>query len=76
MKILVILVVLVIVGSLLLALFHLLRERGSGDNTVRALTWRIGLSIALFVGLMASFWLGWIPLHGQPSQPVHEQKQH
>lgn len=77
MKILVILVLLVILGSLLQALWHLLRERGRGDKTVRALTWRIGLSIALFVGLMASYWLGWIPPHApQPLQPVHEQEQH
>jgi hypothetical protein len=76
MKILVILVLLVILASLSQALWHLLRERGRGDKTLRALTWRIGLSIALFVGLMASYWLGWIAPHDPVSQPVYEQEQH
>jgi len=41
------------------AMFYLVR----GDNSeriVKALTWRIGLSLLLFVILMISFALGWI----------------
>lgn len=61
MRILVLLVVLLILGNLVQALFFLVRDKGQGERTLRALTWRIGLSLALFLGLMASYWLGWIP---------------
>ncbi len=61
MKILVLLILLAILGSLGQALFFLVRDQGHSDRTVRALTWRIGLSLLLFFCLMASYWLGWIP---------------
>ena len=61
MKILVLLILLVILGSLGQALFFLVRDQGRGDRTVRALTWRIGLSLFLFLCLMASYWLGLLP---------------
>jgi formate/nitrite transporter FocA (FNT family) len=34
------------------AFFHLFRDRGNTDKTVRALTFRIGFSIALFIVLI------------------------
>ena len=34
------------------AFVHLFRDRGNSDQTVRALTFRIGISIALFVVLI------------------------
>lgn len=75
MKTLIIVILLFIFASLALALGQLLRERGRGEGTLRALTWRITLSVVLFAGLMAGTWLGWHPGHA-PSQPVHEQEQH
>jgi hypothetical protein len=66
MKIIVLLILLVILGSLGQALFFLVRDKGQGERTVRALTWRIGLSLLLFLCLMASYWLGLIPI--QPPQ--------
>lgn len=60
----VLLVLLLILASLGQALFYLVRDRGRSERTVRALTWRIGLSLALFAGLMASYWLGWIQPQG------------
>ena len=45
---------LAIVGSLFSGLFFLYRDRGRGVAMARALTWRIGLSIALFVVLVVS----------------------
>jgi hypothetical protein len=59
-KVLVILMLLVIVGSLFSALVFLFRDRG-GTRTARALTVRISLSITLFVLLMAGFYFGIIP---------------
>jgi hypothetical protein len=57
-KIVVILMLLLIVGSLFSGLFFLYRDGGRGRRTVRALTLRIVLSIILFVTLMAGFYLG------------------
>lgn len=64
MKILVILFLLVILGSLASALYYLVRDKGGSDRTVRALTWRIGLSITLFVLLMVGYYSGIIPRSG------------
>ena len=62
-KVLVILMLLVIVGSLFSALVFLFRDRGS-TRTAKALTLRISLSITLFVLLMAGFYFGIIPPAG------------
>jgi hypothetical protein len=64
MKILVILFLVVILGSLGSALYFLLTDKGRTDRTVRALTWRIALSITLFVLLMAGYATGIIPRAG------------
>jgi len=64
MKILVILFLVVILGSLGSALYYLVRDRGQSDRTARALTWRIGLSITLFILLMVGYKTGLIPQTG------------
>jgi hypothetical protein len=46
------------------ALRHLVRGAGDSRRMVRALTWRIGLSIALFVLLMLAWYTGLIQPHG------------
>lgn len=63
-KILVIVILLVIIGSLASALVFLYRDRGQEARTVRALTLRIGLSIGLFLLLMAGIFFGIIPPTG------------
>jgi len=62
---------LLIVGALLLilynlgaGLFYMMVDRGATARTVNALTWRIGLSVALIVSVMFSVWMGWITPHG------------
>lgn len=45
------------------ALFFLVNDKGDSDRIVKALTWRIGLSILLFVILFIAFALGWITPH-------------
>lgn len=62
MKIAVPIILLLILASLVQALYFLVRDKGLGERTVRALTWRIGLSLLLFLCLMAGFWLGWVPM--------------
>ena len=60
LKIAVILMLLAILGSLASALVFLLRggERHDARGMARALTWRIGLSMTLFLLLMAGFYFG------------------
>jgi Protein of unknown function (DUF2909) len=60
-KVLVVLLLLGIVGSLFSGLFYIWHDRGSGVRTARALTLRIGLSISLFLLLLAGFRFGLIP---------------
>ena len=54
----------VIVASLGSALWHLVHGAGDSRRMVRALTWRIALSIALFVFLMIAWYTGLIEPHG------------
>ena len=49
-----------IVLSLGSALFYLVKDRGQSMRTVKALAVRVGLSIALFLILMASYYFGFI----------------
>lgn len=64
MKSVVILLLLLILASLFSALAYLVRDRGGTRRTVRALTWRIGLSLALFALLLFAGWMGWIQPRG------------
>jgi len=65
LKIIVIAMLLLIVGSLFSALLFLFKDNGQGKNRMaKALTWRIGLSLTLFILLMAGFHFGIIPQHG------------
>lgn len=59
-KIAIVLVLFVIVGSLFSALYFLAKDKSGGDRTVKALTFRIGLSITLFAGLVAAGYFGLI----------------
>lgn len=58
---LVIVFLLVIVGSLFSALVFLLKDKGTTERTVKALSVRIGVSITLFALLMAGFYFGVLP---------------
>lgn len=53
-----------IVLSLGSALYYLVRDKGSSDRTVKALTIRVVLSITLFLLLMLGFYFGIIPSQG------------
>ena len=64
MRILVILFLVFILVSLGSSLYFLYRDRGSGSTRmVKALTIRVGLSILVFVLLMAGFRFGLITGH-------------
>ena len=63
-KIVIVIVLIAIVASLASAMRFMLTDRGQGNRTVRALTVRIGLSVALFLLLFVAWRLGWIQPHG------------
>jgi len=58
MKILVIIFAIFIVASLFSALYFLIKDKGQGERTVRALTVRVALSLVLFALLMLSYHFG------------------
>ncbi len=45
------------------ALYFLVRDPAQSTRAVKALSWRIGLSLVLFLLLMVAFWMGWITPH-------------
>jgi hypothetical protein len=63
-KIIVLAFVALILVSLASGLYYLVKDRGTSERTVKALTWRVGLSAALFALLMAGYYLGFIPKTG------------
>jgi len=63
-KIIIVLFLLLILGSLFSGLFYLVRDKGSSERTVRALTVRISLSVLLFILLMIGFLTGYLQPHG------------
>jgi hypothetical protein len=63
-RLIVIAVLIGIVGSLGSAAFQLSSGQGDSGKMVRALTWRVGLSVALFVTLLLCWKAGIIKPHG------------
>ena len=62
-KIFIIIVMLIILGALGSGLVFLVRDDGKSKRTVKALTWRIIISLSLFIFLFIAFSLGWINPH-------------
>ncbi|MCC6608364.1 MAG: twin transmembrane helix small protein [Burkholderiales bacterium] len=60
MRYLVIAMLALILLSLGSALFYLIKDRGQSTRTVKALTLRVALSLALFLILMGSYYFGFI----------------
>ena len=62
-KAVIILFLLVIVYSLGSGLFFLVKHKKHSTAVVKSLTWRIGLSLLLFVLLFVAYGLGYISPH-------------
>lgn len=56
--------IVLILASLFSGLFFLIRDQGTTKRTVKALTWRVGLSLALFLLLLLGYYFGLIKPHG------------
>lgn len=79
MKYLVIAAFIAILGSLGAALLFMMRGGTANpqdseaaprkNHMARALAFRVGFSILLFVVVMISYWMGWIQPTGLPMQP-------
>jgi len=63
-KIIVIVFLFIIIGSLFSGLFYLVKDKGTSERTVRALTVRISLSVVLFALLFIGFATGLLQPHG------------
>ena len=63
-KILIVITLIVIAISLFSALFYLMKGDSNNERVVKALTWRISISLVLFLLLMLGFYTGVI---GRPS---------
>lgn len=64
MRVMALLFIVLILASLASALYYLVKDKGQSDRTVRMLTVRIGLSLALFLLLMGGYYFGLIPHNG------------
>jgi hypothetical protein len=63
-KLLIIAVLVAIIFSLGSALFQLSSGKRDSHKMLRALTWRIALSVALFLVLLVAWRMGYIRPHG------------
>jgi putative copper export protein len=61
---LVIAFLILILWNLGAGLYYMLVDKGRSNRTVKALTRRIGLSVALILLVVFAIWMGWITPHG------------
>jgi len=59
-KFLIIFALIAIVYTLISSFIFMLRDQGEGKRTVRRLSWRVGLSVLLFVLIIAAMAAGWL----------------
>ena len=71
MKIIIILLFLAALGSLASAMVFLVKDKGETDRTAKALTYRIGISVFIFVLLMLAYFAGYIEPHGISGQKIN-----
>ncbi len=70
MKALIVIILLFIIYTLVQAMYYLIREKGQGINTVRFLTVRVIVSLALFGLIVLAIKMGWVQPHGIFNQPL------
>ncbi|UXI68651.1 twin transmembrane helix small protein [Tahibacter amnicola] len=63
-KIIIIAFLIVILYNLGAGLYYMMVDKGATDRTVKALTWRIALSVTLIILVIIGIKLGWIQPHG------------
>ncbi len=63
-KLLIIAFLILIVWNLGAGLYYMMVDKGRTERTVKSLTWRIGLSVALILLVIAGIYTGVIKPHG------------
>lgn len=63
-KIVIVVMLFIAIASLGSALLFLLKDDGQSNRTVKALSIRIGVSMGIFILLMAAYFAGLIQPHG------------
>lgn len=63
-KTIIVVLLLIVLFSLGQALFFLIKDEGKSDRMLKALTWRIGLSVFIFILLLIGQAMGIITPHG------------
>ena len=63
-KVIIIMLLLFVIISLGQALFYMVKDEGKSDKMLKALTWRIGLSVFIFLLLLVGQAVGLIQPHG------------
>ena len=71
-KIIILIMFFGIVISLGSALYYMVNDKGESSRTVKALSWRIGISIGLFAVIMLLSVLGVIKPHGIAPVTINE----
>ncbi len=72
--ILIIAVFVLILASLFSGLYFMMKDKGNGTRTVKALSFRVGLSVALFLLILLGFATGVLKPHGlYPQAPPTQQ---
>jgi len=72
-KLLIISFLLLILYTLFSSFYFLVKDKGHGKRTINRLSWRVGLSLFLFLMLVVAFKQGWIEPHGY--QPAYYSSQ-
>ncbi|MPW22769.1 twin transmembrane helix small protein [Paraburkholderia sp. CNPSo 3157] len=66
MHVLVPIAFILIIASMVSALYFMMRDRGKTQRMVWSLATRVGLSITLFFSILVANWIGWIHPTGIP----------
>ncbi len=62
-KTIIVILLILIVISLGQALYHMMRKENNPDGVVNSLTWRISLSVLLFLLIIVGSYMGWVTPH-------------
>jgi antibiotic biosynthesis monooxygenase (ABM) superfamily enzyme len=68
-KIIIAVLLALIILSLVVSMFTMIKDRENSTKTVKLLTVRIVLSILTFIFIGVSFYMGWIQPHGLMPAP-------
>lgn len=63
-KVVIVAFLIAIVVALMAGAVFLVKDPSTSKRTMKALTWRVGLQVALILLLILAFFMGWLQPHG------------